>query len=306
MFVVPFGSDSTTSSQRISAIRGRFAHLPTVWTHVAVAAFLTTLARVGGPWQLTGSLVFTLVMASVFGSFLYAGGCLLGDARDARRGAEHHPDRPIPQSILNAGAVSIAAYLLLGVGWLGGWSCCALSVLAWRSSCNASIRQPEDPSPGPINTPGPPVHSSIRCPARERRSLTPTRLPFGPGETQCRCCRPRRAGTCCGRHSACPSRHPCGSNCRRARLGCGSPPQDLADPCLATSRNGPHPTSPSKTPPRCPPYHRARSRSEQSSPPAKCRVTLRQRKTGEGSTLSKGWYRSCNDSHLPGSWRGCD
>ncbi len=117
-----------TFRQRLQAIlaTGRFANLPTVWTNVTVAAFLTTLARTGSPWTLSSSLVFVLVMAAFFGSLLYIGGCLLGDALDARWDAEHRPERPIPQGILGAGAVSIAAYVLLGIGWLGG---CLLQLL---------------------------------------------------------------------------------------------------------------------------------------------------------------------------------
>ncbi len=84
----------------------RASNLPTVWTN-AVAAW----ALVGASFQ-WGPLRWL----SLAGSLLYAGGCTLNDAFDAKWDAERRPERPIPSGILSAREVWLVGLLELGLG----------------------------------------------------------------------------------------------------------------------------------------------------------------------------------------------
>lgn len=83
---------------RTILVLGRMSNLPTVWTNVMVAWFLS-----GGTWS--GGLWW--MMAGV--SLLYIGGMTLNDAFDAKWDAEHAVDRPIP-----SGAISVQKVWVLG------------------------------------------------------------------------------------------------------------------------------------------------------------------------------------------------
>jgi 4-hydroxybenzoate polyprenyltransferase len=84
----------------------RASNLPTVWTN-AVAAW----AVVGGSFQ-WGPLIWL----SLAGSLLYAGGCTLNDAFDAKWDAERRPERPIPSGKLSAQEVWLVGQTELGLG----------------------------------------------------------------------------------------------------------------------------------------------------------------------------------------------
>lgn len=89
----------------------RASNLPTVWTN-AVAAW--AVAGVGFQW-------WPLVWLSLAGSLLYAGGCTLNDAFDAKWDAARRPERPIPSGKISAQEVWLVGIveLSLGLGLLG-------------------------------------------------------------------------------------------------------------------------------------------------------------------------------------------
>lgn len=84
----------------------RASNLPTVWTN-AVAA-----------WAVVGQQFhwWPLIWLSLAGSLLYAGGCTLNDAFDAKWDAERRPERPIPSDKLSAQEVWLVGLLELALG----------------------------------------------------------------------------------------------------------------------------------------------------------------------------------------------
>jgi 4-hydroxybenzoate polyprenyltransferase len=84
----------------------RASNLPTVWTN-AVAA-----------WAVAGMALqwWPLLWLSLAGSLLYAGGCTLNDAFDAKWDAARRPERPIPSGKLSAQEVWLVGLLELGLG----------------------------------------------------------------------------------------------------------------------------------------------------------------------------------------------
>ena len=127
-----------TPKQRFVALlaTGRVANLPGIVTHVGVGMMLALLAD----WGLFvhsdlralsfANLIFVEFLIIAFlGGVFYLGGCFLGDGSDARFDVEHHPERPIPQGILSARAISIAGYLAIFLAWLASCLAPAITVL---------------------------------------------------------------------------------------------------------------------------------------------------------------------------------
>ena len=82
----------------------RVPNLPTVWSNVLMA------------WVLGGGQGSWGLAAAIFGgTLLYAGGCTLNDACDARWDRAHKPDRIIP-----AGTITERAVCTLGLGEMAG------------------------------------------------------------------------------------------------------------------------------------------------------------------------------------------
>ena len=82
----------------------RVPNLPTVWSNVLMA------------WVLAGSQGWLDLLAVLLGgTLLYAGGCTLNDACDARWDRAHKPDRIIP-----SGAMTESAVRTLGLAEMGG------------------------------------------------------------------------------------------------------------------------------------------------------------------------------------------
>jgi hypothetical protein len=96
---------------------GRVANLPTVATHVIVAAMLSTSGAFGSEgfdsYYPGGIWIFVILASS-----LYFGGCLLGDASDASFDAKHRPERPIPSGRFSAHSIAVLGYLCIGVSWI--------------------------------------------------------------------------------------------------------------------------------------------------------------------------------------------
>ncbi len=87
----------------------RISNLPTVWSNVIAA------------WLIGGGTLLSPVLAAVMAgaSLIYAAGCTLNDALDARWDAQHRPDRVIP-----SGGMSLRAVWLAGVlEMLAGLAC---------------------------------------------------------------------------------------------------------------------------------------------------------------------------------------
>ena len=96
---------------------GRVANLPTVWSNVLVA-FGLALSVDKLPYAITGTsypLFETTAFLSgiIIASFLYVGGCLLGDYKDIAFDQKNRPDRPLPQGIISGRLVIIIAVLLI-------------------------------------------------------------------------------------------------------------------------------------------------------------------------------------------------
>ncbi|MFN0128348.1 MAG: UbiA family prenyltransferase [Verrucomicrobiales bacterium] len=98
----------------------RASNFPTVWSNVLAGWLLSWQPWHGGVgWALAG------------GTLVYAGGCTLNDAFDARWDREHRPERPIPSGVISEHAVWAAGILelLLGLGLLL-WAGCGGPVVA--------------------------------------------------------------------------------------------------------------------------------------------------------------------------------
>jgi uncharacterized membrane protein SirB2 len=84
---------------------GRISNLPTVWSNV----FLGLLLAQSFAWK---NMAFLAVAAS----FLYVGGCYLGDARDVEFDRNHRPSRPIPSGVLSRSLVWGMAVTFMAIG----------------------------------------------------------------------------------------------------------------------------------------------------------------------------------------------
>ncbi len=97
----------------------RVPNVPTVWSNVLMAWVVAG----GSPPALADMMVFErglplmLWLALLGGTLLYAGGCTLNDAFDARWDRAHKPDRLIPSGVISERAV----WLLGGCQMLAGW-----------------------------------------------------------------------------------------------------------------------------------------------------------------------------------------
>jgi len=113
----------------------RFANLPTIWSHCFVVVVFYALYRTGHYSQISRSLhseewiisfnkgakdsiVHVLYTTFLAGSFLYLGGCILGDYFDRYYDGKNRPDRPIPQGIIRAQDAFYIALILLCLGFL--------------------------------------------------------------------------------------------------------------------------------------------------------------------------------------------
>ena len=85
----------------------RVPNIPTVWSNVLMA---WTLAGGNGLWGLAAALFG--------GTLLYAGGCTLNDACDARWDRTHKPDRIIPSMAMTERAVWTLGLGEMGMGLL--------------------------------------------------------------------------------------------------------------------------------------------------------------------------------------------
>ncbi len=93
---------------------GRISNLPTVWTNVVAATYLSAAPLTPG----------TLVLCCVAMSLMYTGGMYLNDAFDRKIDARQRPERPIPSGRVSASTVFTAGFAQLGVAtlllaWLG-------------------------------------------------------------------------------------------------------------------------------------------------------------------------------------------
>ena len=113
----------------------RVPNVPTVWSNILMA------------WALSGGgCLGRLAAALAGGTLLYAGGCTLNDAFDARWDRAHKPDRLIPSGVLTERAVWTLGGLEMGAGLL-------LFILA--------------PTVGLVLALGPGIgHSGLRLPAQ--------------------------------------------------------------------------------------------------------------------------------------------
>jgi 4-hydroxybenzoate polyprenyltransferase len=85
----------------------RVPNVPTVWSNVLMA------------WALSGGgCLGRLAAALAGGTLLYAGGCTLNDAFDARWDRAHKPDRLIPSGVLTERAVWTLGGMEMGAGLL--------------------------------------------------------------------------------------------------------------------------------------------------------------------------------------------
>lgn len=96
----------------------RVPNLPTVWSNVLMAF---VMAGGAADWRDMATFrpgpPLLLWLALLGGTLLYAGGCTLNDAFDARWDRAHKPDRLIP-----SGAVSeLSVWLVGGIQMLVGW-----------------------------------------------------------------------------------------------------------------------------------------------------------------------------------------
>ena len=85
----------------------RVPNIPTVWSNVLMA---WTLAGGNGLWGLAAALLG--------GTLLYAGGCTLNDACDARWDRTHKPDRIIPSMAMTEREVWTLGLGEMGMGLL--------------------------------------------------------------------------------------------------------------------------------------------------------------------------------------------
>ena len=94
---------------------GRVANLPTVWSNVLVAFSLSRLSAAdsGANPDISAFWTATLAFLLISASFIYVGGCMLGDARDINFDREHRPNRPLPRGILSTTFVTLSAWGLL-------------------------------------------------------------------------------------------------------------------------------------------------------------------------------------------------
>jgi hypothetical protein len=83
----------------------RVSNLPTVWSNVLAAWWL---GGGGQPWMLLPLLLGA--------SLLYAGGCTLNDAFDARWDAQHRPERLIPSGRMTRTGVALAGSYEMAAG----------------------------------------------------------------------------------------------------------------------------------------------------------------------------------------------
>ncbi len=95
---------------------GRISNIPTVWCNCLVLLFLLLPARL--PFTIAYIDSFALWIILSASTFIYIGGCFLGDSFDVPFDRQHNPNRPIPAGVLNQKSVLTASILLLlgGIG----------------------------------------------------------------------------------------------------------------------------------------------------------------------------------------------
>ncbi len=104
----------------------RGSNIPTVWSNIYAATLLSGSAF--SPWSLTSLLTGA--------TLVYAAGCTLNDACDARWDAQHRPTRPIPSGQLTRRQVFLLGGLELGfgLGLMGAAVPVATGQLAWLAA----------------------------------------------------------------------------------------------------------------------------------------------------------------------------
>lgn len=106
----------------------RASNLPTVWSNVLAGWLLSGQAWTPG-----------LIWALAGGTLVYAGGCTLNDAFDARWDRRHRPERPIPSGAVSERAVwvvgtaecLVGAVMLLVAGCAGPVVAALLAAVLW-------------------------------------------------------------------------------------------------------------------------------------------------------------------------------
>ena len=109
---------------------GRVSNLPTVWTSVVAAAFLS--GSVGVPLQAwCGILVAT--------TLFYVGGMYLNDAFDREIDSNERPNRPIPSGIVSARTVFASGFTMLALA-LGSvtWVAIRVTDTGWKPILSAA------------------------------------------------------------------------------------------------------------------------------------------------------------------------
>lgn len=102
----PLASQFLNQSLAAHLETGRISNLPTVWSNVLLA------------YTLTSSTLYLshVILLALAGSFLYVGGCYLGDARDVAFDKANKPSRPIPAGILKERNIWILGTLMVLIG----------------------------------------------------------------------------------------------------------------------------------------------------------------------------------------------
>lgn len=118
----------------------RVPNLPTVWSNVLMAMVLAGGSRLNREEIRTfpqGGEGMLLVLALLGGTLLYAGGCTLNDAFDARWDRAHKPDRLIPSGTLPERTV----------WWLGGLEMLAGTALLLLIQAGGMVLRPWEAGP---------------------------------------------------------------------------------------------------------------------------------------------------------------
>lgn len=110
-------------SEKLKALlaTGRISNLPTVWCNCLAAALL--LLNFSSRAQESyfssdatfplGNFILVAAILLVSSTFIYVGGCFLGDGLDAEFDRKHKPDRPIPSGILSRNNLLKLAWIMI-------------------------------------------------------------------------------------------------------------------------------------------------------------------------------------------------
>ena len=97
---------------------GRISNLPTVWCNCLAGSLLLIHSSNAEFSNHTGNLTLVALILLISSTFIYTGGCFLGDAVDANFDKKHKPKRPIPCGLLKRTTVFSIAIIILVIGLL--------------------------------------------------------------------------------------------------------------------------------------------------------------------------------------------